>query len=323
MRRFFELNYLAGAVFAASALTSVFTSDFASALASALASAFASFFACFTCFTFFSAVALADFASTTGAGGATFVSAFASAFTAAAGALALAEAAGAAGVWANAVPIAKVVAMIAAITCFMIGPVLSLSLFCVVNLRKLITRPCYIVLTGFLKKLMYLFFYFPVFLYLFFSYEECSMFLSCIKKPAHINDVTPVFYLISEATKSNHYFAGVVFVVSVFASAFASALTSVFASFFMCFTCLDFFSADGTDAFVSAAALAGFASATAAAGALALAGAAGAAGVWANAVPIAKVVAMIAAITCFMIGPVLSLSLFCVVNLRKPRTQPA
>ncbi|MBK1888588.1 hypothetical protein Undi14_00980 [Undibacterium sp. 14-3-2] len=195
-------------------------------------------------------------------------------------------------------------------------------------------------LTGFLKKLMYLFFYFPVFLYLFFSYEECSMFLSCIKKPAHINDVTPVFYLISEATKSNHYFAGVVFVVSVFASAFASALTSVFASFFMCFTCLDFFSADGTDAFVSAAALAGFASATAAAGgatfvsafasaftaaagALALAGAAGAAGVWANAVPIAKVVAMIAAITCFMIGPVLSLSLFCVVNLRKPRTQPA
>jgi hypothetical protein len=51
--------------------------------------------------------------------------------------------------------------------------------------------------------------------------------------------------------------------------------------------------------------------------------AAEAAGVWANAVPIAKVVAMIAAITCFMIGPVLSLSLFCVVNLRKPRTQPA
>jgi hypothetical protein len=48
MRRFFELNYLAGAVFAASALTSVFTSDFASALASV----FASFFACFTCFTF-------------------------------------------------------------------------------------------------------------------------------------------------------------------------------------------------------------------------------------------------------------------------------
>ncbi|MBY0570985.1 MAG: hypothetical protein K2P61_06840 [Burkholderiaceae bacterium] len=161
------------------------------------------------------------------------------------------------------------------------------------------------------------------------------MFLSCIKKPALINDVTPVFYLISEATKSNHYFAGVVFVVSVFTSAFASALTSVFASFFMCFTCLDFFSADGTDAFVSADALAAFASAaaaggatfvsafTAAAGALALAGAAGAAGVWANAVPIAKVVAMIAAITCFMIGPVLSLSLFCVVNLRKPRTQPA
>ncbi|MFD1153450.1 hypothetical protein ACFQ2U_03440 [Undibacterium aquatile] len=186
---------------------------------------------------------------------------------------------------------------------------------------------------------MYLFFYFPVFLYLFFSYKECSTFSSCIKKPAHINDVTPVFYLNSEAKKSNHYFAGVVFVVSVFTSAFASALTSVFASFFMCFTCLDFFSADGTDAFVSAAALAGFTSATAAggatfvsafasaftaaAGALALAGAAEAAGVWANAVPIAKVVAMIAAITCFMIGPVLSLSLFCVVNLRKPRTQPA
>ncbi|WP_423679199.1 hypothetical protein [Undibacterium sp. WLHG33] len=170
---------------------------------------------------------------------------------------------------------------------------------------------------------------FPHFVFLFFH----------IKKPAYIYDVTPAVDLSSEVTKSNHYFAGVDFVVSAFTSVFASALTSAFASFFMCFTCLDFFSADGTDAFVSAAALAAFASATAAggatfvsafasaftaaAGALALAGAAGAAGVWANAVPIAKVVAMIAAITCFMIGPVLSLSLVCVVNLRKPRTLSA